>query len=43
MVLAGLLISAAGEDLSGSDPDTIDACNREVLDTCDVPTDSTLV
>lgn len=43
VVLAGLVLFAAGEDLFGSDPGTIDSYNRQVLDTCDVPTDSTLV
>jgi hypothetical protein len=43
VVVAGLVLFAAGEALFGSDPGTIDAYNREVLETCDVPSDSTLV
>ena len=43
VVLAGLVLFAAGEVLFGSDAGTIDSYNREVLDTCDVPTGSTLV
>lgn len=43
VVLVGFVLFAAGEDLLGSDPGSIDAYNREVLDTCDVPANSTLV
>jgi hypothetical protein len=43
VVVAGLVIFAAGEDLFGSDSGSIDSYNREVLDTCEVPADSTLV
>jgi hypothetical protein len=48
-VLAVLLMSgvvvifSAGEDLFGSDPGTIDSYNREVLESCELPSDSELV
>jgi hypothetical protein len=48
-VLAALLIGAvvvvfsAGDDLFGSDPGTIDSYNREVLESCELPSDSVLV
>jgi hypothetical protein len=48
-VLAGLVGVAAivvfmfGQDLFGSDPGTIDDYNRTVLDSCDLPEDSTLL
>lgn len=48
-VLAALLIGAvvvifsAGEYLFGSDPGTIDSYNREVLESCELPSDSELV
>jgi len=43
VVLGGLTIFVLGQDLFGSDDGTIDSYNREVLDSCDVPGDSTLV
>ncbi len=43
VVLAGLVLFTAGETLFGTDPDAIDSYNEEVLETCDVPPDSTLV
>ena len=43
VIVAGLVMFATGEDLFGSDPGTIDSYNRDVLETCEVPTDSTLV
>jgi hypothetical protein len=48
-VLGGLVVVGAtvlfvfGEELFGSDPGTIDAYNRQVLNTCKVPAGSTLV
>lgn len=43
VVLAGVALFAAGEDLFGSDPGTIDSYNREMLESCDLPEDSTFV
>jgi hypothetical protein len=43
VVLGGLVIFVFGEDLFGSDDGTIDSYNREVLESCEVPADSTLV
>jgi hypothetical protein len=42
-VVAAVVLFAAGEDLFGSDPGTIDGYNRDVLESCDLPEDSTLV
>lgn len=38
-----VVLFAAGEDLFGSDPGTIDSYNRDTLDSCRLPPDSTLV
>ncbi len=43
IVLIGLVLFTAGDTLFGSDPGTIDSYNQEVLETCDVPTNSTLI
>lgn len=43
VVLGGLAVFAVGEDLFGSDNGSIDSYNREVLESCDVPDDWTLV
>ena len=43
VVLVGSVLFTAGEDLFGSDSGTIDSYNREVLNSCDVPPNSTLV
>jgi hypothetical protein len=41
--LAAVVVFMFGEDLFGSDPATIDDYNREVLESCELPEDSTLV
>lgn len=38
-----VVIFSAGEDLFGSDPGTIDSYNREVLESCELPSGSELV
>ena len=43
VVVAALVVFMIGEDLFGSDPGTIDEYNRQVLESCDLPEDSTLV
>jgi hypothetical protein len=43
ILLGGLVIFTAGEDLLGSDNGSIDSYNREVLESCDVPDNWTLV
>jgi hypothetical protein len=43
VVLCAVVLFVFGEDLFGSDPGTIDAYNRKVLNTCEVPAGSTLV
>ncbi len=43
VVLGGLVVFTFGETLFGSSRGTIDSYNREVLDTCSVPSGSTLV
>ena len=43
VVVAAVVLFAAGEDLFGSDPGTIDGYNRDVLESCDLPEGSTLV
>ena len=43
IVLGGSVIFLFGEDLFGSDQGTIDSYNREVLNSCDLPPESTLV
>ena len=42
-VLGGSVIFLFGEDLFGSDRGTIDSYNREVLNSCELPPESTLV
>jgi hypothetical protein len=43
LVGGAVVIFSAGDDLFGSDPDTIDSYHREVLDSCELPPDSELV
>mgnify|MGYP001827772618 CR=1 FL=1 len=44
LVLGGaVVLFTAGDHLFGSDPATIDSYNQEVLDSCQIPDDSTLV
>ena len=43
VVLAGSVVFLFGQDLFGSDRGSIDSYNREVLDNCDLPADSTLL
>ena len=43
VVVAAMVVFMAGEGLFGSDPGTIDGYNRDVLDSCDLPEESTLV
>ena len=44
LILVGMVMMFTfGESLFGSSRSVIDSYNRDVLDTCDVPTDSTLV
>ncbi len=41
--LAAVVVFMFGEDLFGSDPGAIDDYNREVLESCELPEESTLV
>lgn len=43
LVLVGSVVFLFGEDLFGSDQRTIDSYNEDVLESCDVPPESTLV
>lgn len=43
LIGAAVVIFSAGDDLFGSDPGTIDSYNREVLESCELPSDSELV
>jgi len=43
LIGAVVVIFSAGDYLFGSDPGTIDSYNREVLESCDLPSDSDLV
>jgi hypothetical protein len=43
VVVAASALFMFGEDLFGSDPDTIDDYNKRVLESCELPDDATLV
>ncbi len=40
LIVGVVVIFSAGDDLVGSDPDRIDSYNREVLESCELPSDS---